>query len=109
MQEFLAAPRTDALLVARPPSRDHVVPGRRCGCATAACDGDGALTITVNGRATVLDCSQSAATGPINVSAAIATDAPSGVELAVRPSAGHPRYIAKAVSVSPEQAMAPAS
>lgn len=70
----------------------------------ASCDSGGELTITVNGEDTVLKCSRFSVAGPINLTAAMGTDPPGGVDVEVRPTGGHPRYVAKAVAVTPAEA-----
>jgi hypothetical protein len=70
-----------------------------------ACEGGGALRITISHRPDrVLPCSDPATAGPIDVSAAESTDAPTGVEFDVRVAAGSPRWFAKAVAVDSAQA-----
>jgi len=69
----------------------------------AACEGGGTVTLTVTGsnapRPAVLHCDGLDTAGPIDLSDAGGTDPPGAVELDVKATSGHPRFVAKAVAV----------
>lgn len=66
----------------------------------AACEGGGALRITISHRPDrIVDCSRPSTVGPIDVSAAEGADAPMGIEFDVRVDAGSPHYFATTVAI----------